>query len=290
VSFDKRSKLPEEDRRIWRSKIISLFSLLHASALGELSERTEELEVINGIDEQAVNQMNLDRVTDDVYLAYAWIQDELMVRISQGGLAVPPPIATRIWQDLTNGMQGYNDAHIILDTPFPFPYAQILAVLLALLTVSCGYVMATFVSSIFWVLFLTATAVATYHGLNEVAKELEMPFGTDPNDLPIAEYQLLLNDRLQQLLFMGERQFQIPLPSNIATTMAEQYKKAPAPVTATVQPGSVQRSAACFAQPGLSANTMPEEQPMAVARRVYDGMPMRDAKLKVKWAQHISLD
>ena len=88
--------------------------------------------------------------------------------------------------------------------------------------------MATFVSSIFWVLFLTATAVATYHGLNEVAKELEvrpfriyfprliplspfqMPFGTDPNDLPIAEYQLLLNDRLQQLLFMGERQFQVP--------------------------------------------------------------------------------
>jgi len=295
VSFDKRAKLPEENRRVWRSKIISMFSLLHAAALGELSERTEELEVINGIDEQAVNQMNLDQVTDDVYLAYAWIQDELMVRISQGGLSVPPPIATRIWQDLTNGMQGYNDAHIILDTPFPFPYAQILAVLLALLTVSCGYVMATFVASAFWVIFLTATAVATYHGLNEVAKELEMPFGTDPNDLPITEYQLLLNDRLQQLLFMGERQYQIPTPSSAATAMAQQYKKGPEPVTAMVQHGSVKRSAgACFGSANTvgTANTSPESpQPnVALARRVYDGLPMRAEKLKVKWAQHLTLD
>ena len=77
-----------------------------------------------------------------------------MSRMAEGGLSAPPPIATRIWQSLGNGMNGYNNACMIDDTPFPFPYAQIIALLLVILGVSCGYVMAVFVEHPFWVVFL----------------------------------------------------------------------------------------------------------------------------------------
>ena len=36
--------------------------------------------------------------------------------------------------------------------------------------------------------------------LNETARELEMPFGLDPNDLNLCEYQRDFNDKLVQLL------------------------------------------------------------------------------------------
>merc|ERR1711871_1743358 len=119
----------------------------------------------------------------------------------------PPPIATRIWGDLTAGMQGYNDADMVLDTPFPFPYSQILAILLLLLVTTCGYVMLAFVDQIIFVILLVGVAVGTFHGLNEVAKELEQPFGDDANDLPMQEYQNNFNNRMQQLLHLGEEMY-----------------------------------------------------------------------------------
>ena len=74
VSFDKRTNLPAENIRLWRIKIVSLFSLLHAAAINNISEESIELEVIGGLDEQASTQMNLASVRDEVYLVYSWIQ------------------------------------------------------------------------------------------------------------------------------------------------------------------------------------------------------------------------
>ena len=39
-----------------------------------------------------------------------------------------------------------------------------------------------------------------YTAMNETARELEMPFGLDPNDLNLTEYQRDFNDKLVQLL------------------------------------------------------------------------------------------
>ena len=39
-----------------------------------------------------------------------------------------------------------------------------------------------------------------YVSLNETARELEMPFGLDPNDLNLTEYQRDFNHKLAQLL------------------------------------------------------------------------------------------
>ena len=41
-------------------------------------------------------------------------------------------------QELSTGMLGYNNALKIHNTPFPFPYVQLISVCLLVLTVSAG--------------------------------------------------------------------------------------------------------------------------------------------------------
>lgn len=95
VVFGKFSKLPEENIRLWRTKMVSLFSLLHATALSNLHDYEAEMEVIEGIDKNVAERLSSDGVLDDVYTVYAWVQEELMMRVLDSGIAAPPPISTR---------------------------------------------------------------------------------------------------------------------------------------------------------------------------------------------------
>ena len=49
----------------------------------------------------------------------------ITVRQREGGVAVPPPILSRVYQELSNAMLGFNSAMKVATTPFPFPYAQL---------------------------------------------------------------------------------------------------------------------------------------------------------------------
>lgn len=305
VSFDKRAKLPEENIRLWRSKMVSLFSLLHGVALSALSDEDIEMDIITGIDESVTTQINLGKVQDDVYLTYSWIQDELMSRMAEGGLNAPPPIATRIWQSLGNGMNGYNNACMIDDTPFPFPYAQIIALLLVILGVSCGYVMAVFVEHPFWVVFLTGVAVSGYHALNEVAKELENPFGNDDNDLPLENYQAVMNNRLQQLLYLGDSYFAIPQPSAASERRSLAYAKPkpppqPAPIVVPSPPAAkpsnntfrmcINASTEQVVVPPMVVPPRVDELPVAIPKPVWDGPLRPGRKFKPRWLPQAQID
>jgi hypothetical protein len=46
---------------MWRIKMVSLYSLLHATALCAMSDKTEvEMDIIDGLDERAIAQINLE--------------------------------------------------------------------------------------------------------------------------------------------------------------------------------------------------------------------------------------
>ena len=53
----------------------------------------------------------------------------ISVRCKEGGLNMPPPIVSRIYQELSNGSIGFHQAQKIARVPFPFPYAQLLAIM-----------------------------------------------------------------------------------------------------------------------------------------------------------------
>jgi len=226
VTFDSKSKRPPEDIRAFRAKIISLFSLLHATALNSLADWEKDpqhLQVLDGLDRAEVSRsLNSPDVKDRVYLIFTWVQWALAQRIDDK-FGMPPPISTRLFQELTGGMLGYNQALSIHETPFPFPYAQLIALALWVLTLSCGYVMTGFVDDIYWATALTFIAVAGYHALNFVAVELEDPFGGDINDLPIQNYQNTVNNRLRQLFMLEELECASPSLSEESNSFAKLF-------------------------------------------------------------------
>ena len=47
---------------------------------------------------------------------------------------IDAPVLSRVHQEMSYGMYGFQQACKLEDTPFPFPYAQMVAVMLALMS------------------------------------------------------------------------------------------------------------------------------------------------------------
>lgn len=123
----------------------------------------------------------------------------IALRQCEGGLAVPPPILSRVYQEFSNGILGLTQAKKVADIPFPFPYAQIVQYLQFAFVVSCPFVVMSFVSEVGCAMIFTFLAVFCYVSLNEVASELEDPFGTDANDLPLHRLHMRFVHQLYEL-------------------------------------------------------------------------------------------
>jgi len=59
---------------------------------------------------------------DPTHMVASWMIRGITVRQREGGVSVPPPILSRVYQELSNAMLGYNNALKVATTPFPFPY------------------------------------------------------------------------------------------------------------------------------------------------------------------------
>jgi len=240
VVFDNIAKKPEMDRRAFRARMVALFSLLHGTAMATLQDMEFEMEVIEGLDtEAAMNSLNSGIVEDKVFLVFTWIQDTLIRRQDMGGIPVPPPICTRLFQEMSNGMLGFNNANKIHNTPFPFPYAQLITLALLVLTITMGFVVDLLVDSVIWGSLMCFMSIAGYYSINEVAIELEDPFGDDANDLPMTEYQKTFNQRLRPLLHLNEGDFCAPALEIAFAAMAATYdERCSGPLSPTVMSGS----------------------------------------------------
>jgi len=211
IVFDSFSKKSKKEIHMWRARVISMMSLLHGVALAELGGQHHTMDVIKGVDPRCLKILKDPTIKDKVFLVLIWVQDTLIKRMQkEKGLDVPPPISTRIFQELSNGMLGYKMAYKIYDTPFPFPYVQILTVQLLLLTITSGFVVNVFVDSPIWAVMFSCVAVGGYCAINEVAKELEDPFGVDANDLPMQNYQHEFNCRLMCCASLNMGKFRLP--------------------------------------------------------------------------------
>lgn len=82
------------------------------------------------------------------------------------------------------------------ETPFPFPWAQGIVVVLMIFTVTVPFVFTTFIDNTIVAALASAVAVQTYIMMNEVANDIEDPFHYDPNQLPLPQMQYRLNERL----------------------------------------------------------------------------------------------
>merc|ERR550525_1624912 len=96
-------------------------------------------------------------------------------------------------------MLGFNQAQKIADVPFPFPYAQLLLVLLVCFSCFIPVYMVCFVKSYIATPILSFLLFEGIWGINETAKELENPFGADSNDITLADFHVRFVDLLEEI-------------------------------------------------------------------------------------------
>ncbi|CAL1125891.1 unnamed protein product [Cladocopium goreaui] len=150
----------------------------------------------------------LKRSNDAVSLVMYWILWDLASVMKD--IDTAPPIQSRMYQELSNGMLGFNNCLKIADVPFPLPFAQLLLLLLVAFSVLIPLYVIVFTKSRVVGPILCFFLFESLWCLNEVAKELENPFGQDMNDISLPDFHLRFVDNLETVSHCEQRQMLDP--------------------------------------------------------------------------------
>jgi predicted membrane chloride channel (bestrophin family) len=141
--------------------------------------------------------VRLEATADKVNLICLWIIQGIVLETRAKTLDTPPPIVTRVFQELSNGMLGFSQAHKVAMVPFPFPFAQMVSILLCFLYVVLPFYVDSFTKNVIATPLVSFFIPLCYNGLNCLAIELEAPFGSDDNDVDI---EVMHEEFLQQII------------------------------------------------------------------------------------------
>jgi len=165
-------------------------------------------EVIGDFSKQET--LELTNCDHPIALVALWITEELTLATLNSDITVPAPIVARAYQEISNGLIAYKSAYLYAWIPFPFAYAQLVALFMLLLLCFLPYYITSFSDSSLQSLIVTplqaGMAVLAYQGIVSTATELEQPFGDDANDLPMRDMQIMYLERLEALT-------RLPMPS-----------------------------------------------------------------------------
>jgi len=207
VTFS-RAAVPtrRSDVMAFRHTIVRLMSLCHGSALHEIAGATAE-------DCETIDSFGLDNATlahlkecQEVYhfnrveVLLHLIQSLITANLDDGILKIPPPILSRVYQTLSRGFVNLLNAKKIADTRFPFPYVQLIALLLFVHVLLTPMMISSVVQSKVFAPLFTLVPLFGMFALNFIGVELENPFGDDDNDLPLDHFQAEMNKCLLMLL------------------------------------------------------------------------------------------
>eukprot|EP00929_Paragymnodinium_shiwhaense_P041297 TRINITY_DN21467_c0_g3_i1.p1 TRINITY_DN21467_c0_g3~~TRINITY_DN21467_c0_g3_i1.p1 ORF type:complete len:558 (+),score=68.22 TRINITY_DN21467_c0_g3_i1:402-2075(+) len=207
------SKTAEVEK--FKQQLVRLMSLLYCSAMTSVCQQQRQYEVVDfeGLEESSLTWLATQPNQCEVVLQ--WIQRLITEKQAAGLFVAPAPILSRVFQDLGNGMLELNDARRIKLVPFPFPYSQIISIVLCL-HMFFGVVVAGYTTqspmAAFCYCFMSSFV---FWSVNYIAIEIERPYGDDANDLPLADLTAYMNSALVNLL---QREAQRPPLYQIDTT------------------------------------------------------------------------
>ena len=166
----------------------SKYQVAHASGHLVHRKRAEEIEELaSGISKH--ERELLLAAPCPVFATAQRIQRSIVTRLHAGGMRAPPPIVSRIFQELSSGLLFYNNATKMKEVPVPFPYVQLNAFLLNLFSLLlCPIAIASFTQVLWLSLAMAFITVCSFYAVFAVANELEDPFGSEANDMPMLEY------------------------------------------------------------------------------------------------------
>lgn len=145
---------------------------------------------------------------DMVCLVLKWIEHEISRLLIHKFVLIPPPIISRVYQELGLGMLSYMTAKALAHLPFPFPLTQVIYYCLYVFLLLCPLLVRASIkeddppdfSRTWSMLLLNFFLCAGYACLNEIAVELEQPFGCEMNNWPLHKQHWKVCSDLEDIL------------------------------------------------------------------------------------------
>jgi len=142
------------------------------------------LPIIGDLSKSEVHRLR--RSKDRIALVVMWINQSVTDLVPN--ISVPAPIVSRVFQEVSNGALGYSQAEKLADIPFPFIFAQVLAVAMIFIATISPAAFSLITGRTYLTPFFSTVCCLSFWSLNEIAKELENPFGVEANNVPIVDY------------------------------------------------------------------------------------------------------
>lgn len=155
-----------------------------------------------------------------------------------------------MYQEMSNTMLALSSCEKISDVPFPFGYAQMLAVSVYMFAIILPIYVACFTDSLYLGPAMTFVVFESMWCVNEVARELENPFGEDITDISLHDF----HSRFMQIL----REVDVNVFNQIEASSNEQCVAAAA--SASVPAG---QESAKFSHTGQNAQKMQSDSGVA---------------------------
>mmetsp|Transcript_783 Transcript_783/g.1678 ORF Transcript_783/g.1678 Transcript_783/m.1678 type:complete len:428 (-) Transcript_783:118-1401(-) len=221
VAFTRHAKADKDEIEKFHHLLFRIMSLLLGFVFADLQKNyasgheEESMQAMIDkwpvLDIPGVDQESLDflaAMDDRVEVSFNWVQSLLVDKMRQGVLNVPPPILTRVFQELGDGMIKYHEALHICRVPFPFPLAVTTECLLFLIMV------VTPLGIVSWTDYTTCATVFSFLFVfilwyfNGIATAIENPFAGNIHTLPTIKMQAEQN--LKMLILLTPEACQVP--------------------------------------------------------------------------------
>lgn len=185
----------------FKELLICLMSALYCSALRQICELDEEALPIldlSGISPESLK--TLEEVDNRCQIIVNWLQRLTVQAMDDKVIQVSPPVLSRVFQEMSRGMVHLSNLRKIALVPFPYPYQQMLIVMLIFHNIMTTCMAAVICESQAWATVLVFMVVGCFWGVIYIAVEVDQPFGDDENDLPLIDMQKEFNKNLITLL------------------------------------------------------------------------------------------
>lgn len=200
IAFSATDPAKQDQVEEFHHLLARLMSLLFCCGLQQVSPNKDRgFEIIDttGIEQKSLQFLN--ESSDKVEVILQWIQRSTVLHMQTGVLPVAPPVLSRAFQEVSRGIVNLQNARKIADFPFPFPFAQTSMVMLlihwAATPILCGQLLQRNLAAV-----VSFSVIFFIWCINYIALQLEQPFGSDANDLPMGQMQREWNKSLGTLL------------------------------------------------------------------------------------------
>lgn len=201
IAFCTGSDAKRNDVNKFQQLLARLMSMLYASALMSIATEPDlDFEIIDASGMDTNHIQYLQTQPDKCEIIMQWIQRLIVNNMGNGVLPIPPPVISRVFQELSRGIVNIHNVRKITEFQFPFPAAQMIVVMLLVQWILTPVVTGLHVGSPAWSCCLSFFPIFACWGINYLAGELEQPFGIDYNDMPLHFMQASMNMSLLALL------------------------------------------------------------------------------------------